>query len=120
MAVEHVTHPVIGVQFHPESAASEYGYAMLDRFLHGDRSRGTTLPVRADGASEPPRGSWWRRRIDNLAYHRIHVQQQGDEELEVSHHRLDLPICRGGGRQLIEHNLQFVADAGFGQLEVAQ
>jgi len=24
---------VIGVQFHPESAASQYGYAMLDRFL---------------------------------------------------------------------------------------
>ena len=65
MAVEHVTHPVIGLQFHPESAASEYGYAMLDRFLHGDRSRGTTLPVRADGTSEAPQGSWWRRRIDN-------------------------------------------------------
>jgi len=65
MAVEHVTHPVIGVQFHPESAASEYGYAMLDRFLHGARARGTDLPRRADGASEPPRGSWWRRRIDD-------------------------------------------------------
>ena len=34
------THPVVGVQFHPESAATEYGYAMLDRFLHGDRARG--------------------------------------------------------------------------------
>ena len=65
MAVEHTTHPVIGVQFHPESAASEYGYAMLDRFLHGERSRGTTLPVRADDAREAPRGSWWRRSVDN-------------------------------------------------------
>ena len=27
---------MIGVQFHPESAATEYGYAMLDRFLHAD------------------------------------------------------------------------------------
>ena len=27
------------MQFHPESAASEYGYAMLDRFLRGDRAR---------------------------------------------------------------------------------
>ena len=36
MAVEHREHPVVGVQFHPESAATEYGYAMLDRFLHGD------------------------------------------------------------------------------------
>ena len=50
MAVEHRTHPVVGVQFHPESAATEYGYAMLDRFLHGDRSRGDQLPTHADGA----------------------------------------------------------------------
>ena len=33
MAVQHVAHPVIGVQFHPESAASEHGHAMLERFL---------------------------------------------------------------------------------------
>jgi anthranilate synthase/aminodeoxychorismate synthase-like glutamine amidotransferase len=52
MAVVHRTHPVVGVQFHPESAASEYGYAMLDRFLHGNRSRGAELPPRADGSSE--------------------------------------------------------------------
>jgi anthranilate synthase/aminodeoxychorismate synthase-like glutamine amidotransferase len=49
MAVEHREHPVIGVQFHPESAATEYGYAMLDRFLHGDRSRAKELPTGADG-----------------------------------------------------------------------
>ena len=63
MAVEHVTDPVVGVQFHPESAASEYGYAMLDRFLRGERSRGTTLPVRADDARETTRAPWWQRRI---------------------------------------------------------
>jgi anthranilate synthase/aminodeoxychorismate synthase-like glutamine amidotransferase len=49
MAVEHRTHPAIGVQFHPESAASQYGYAMLDRFLHGDRARDRALPTGADG-----------------------------------------------------------------------
>jgi hypothetical protein len=49
MAVEHRTHPVIGVQFHPESAASEYGYAMLDRFLLGPRARTHSLPSGADG-----------------------------------------------------------------------
>jgi hypothetical protein len=49
MAVEHREHPVIGVQFHPESAATEYGYAMLDRFLHGDRSPTRELPTGADG-----------------------------------------------------------------------
>jgi len=55
MAVQHRTHPVVGVQFHPESAASEYGYAMLDRFLRGDRSRVDALPPRADGAPDAPR-----------------------------------------------------------------
>ena len=37
MAVAHRSHPVIGVQFHPESAASEHGYAILARFLRGPR-----------------------------------------------------------------------------------
>ena len=66
MAVEHVSHPVTGVQFHPESAASEYGYAILDRFLNGERSRGTALPTRADDARESPKAPWWRRRLDNV------------------------------------------------------
>jgi anthranilate synthase/aminodeoxychorismate synthase-like glutamine amidotransferase len=52
MAVVHRAHPVVGVQFHPESAASEYGYAMLDRFLRGARSRPDDLPNHADGAHE--------------------------------------------------------------------
>jgi para-aminobenzoate synthetase component 2 len=49
MAVAHDTHPVVGVQFHPESAASQYGYAMLDWFLHNDRARHAGLPTGADG-----------------------------------------------------------------------
>jgi anthranilate synthase/aminodeoxychorismate synthase-like glutamine amidotransferase len=49
MAVEHTRHPVIGLQFHPESVLSEYGYVLLDRFLHGASSRLETLPLRADG-----------------------------------------------------------------------
>jgi anthranilate synthase/aminodeoxychorismate synthase-like glutamine amidotransferase len=54
MAVAHRTHPVVGVQFHPESAASQYGYAMLDRFLRGERSSPDRLAARADGAGEIP------------------------------------------------------------------
>jgi anthranilate synthase/aminodeoxychorismate synthase-like glutamine amidotransferase len=50
MAVEHREHAVVGVQFHPESAASEYGYVLLDRFLHGARAPLDVLPLRADGA----------------------------------------------------------------------
>jgi anthranilate synthase/aminodeoxychorismate synthase-like glutamine amidotransferase len=58
MAVEHRAHSVVGVQFHPESAASEYGYAMLDRFLRGARSRPEDLPNRADGVREPEVAPW--------------------------------------------------------------
>ena len=54
MAVEHREYPIVGVQFHPESAATQYGYAVLDRFLKGDRSRADVLPARADGAEGTP------------------------------------------------------------------
>jgi hypothetical protein len=68
MAVEHREHPVVGVQFHPESAATEYGYAMLDRFLHGARSRAAELPTGADGGESVHRGPEttlpWARRDD--------------------------------------------------------
>ena len=33
MGVQHTTHPVHGVQFHPESIASENGHALLANFL---------------------------------------------------------------------------------------
>ena len=48
MAVAHREHRVWGVQFHPESAVTEYGYAMLDRFLHGAATRGRALSAHAD------------------------------------------------------------------------
>jgi anthranilate synthase component II len=49
MAFEHRSHPVIGVQFHPESAATEHGYAIVARFLNGDRAQIEGLPRHADG-----------------------------------------------------------------------
>jgi anthranilate synthase component 2 len=33
MGLQHGTHPVYGVQFHPESIASEHGHALLANFL---------------------------------------------------------------------------------------
>lgn len=70
MAVAHRTEPVVGVQFHPESAATQYGYAMLDWFLRGTREPRAGLPSGADGvdgaesalraaaASDPPVLPW--------------------------------------------------------------
>jgi anthranilate synthase component 2 len=34
MGVVHREYPVTGVQFHPESALTEFGYQMVDNFLH--------------------------------------------------------------------------------------
>jgi para-aminobenzoate synthetase component II len=50
MAVQHVSHPVHGVQFHPESVLTEHGYRLLDHFLHGVSSTPRPLPEAADGA----------------------------------------------------------------------
>jgi anthranilate synthase component 2 len=43
MAVEHVRHPVLGLQFHPESVLTEHGYLLLDRFLHGAAATGGAI-----------------------------------------------------------------------------
>ena len=51
MAVAHATHPVVGLQFHPESVLTEHGYRLLDQFLTG--GRGLNVPERADRASVP-------------------------------------------------------------------
>lgn len=56
MAVEHVRHPVIGLQFHPESVLTEHGYLLLDRFLHAAAARAARLPDHADGVCAPHRG----------------------------------------------------------------
>jgi len=54
MAVEHARHPVIGLQFHPESVLTEYGYVLLDRFLRGAATRLEDLPDHADAVAPPP------------------------------------------------------------------
>jgi anthranilate synthase/aminodeoxychorismate synthase-like glutamine amidotransferase len=69
MAVEHVSQPVVGVQFHPESVLTEHGYRMLDRFVRGTSTDSAALPVGADGGIgfgglgyEPVRDGLDRRR----------------------------------------------------------
>lgn len=59
MAVAHRDQPTVGVQFHPESALTEYGYWMIDAFLHGARPTdrvASRLPDRADGRRATPAG----------------------------------------------------------------
>jgi len=51
MAVQHTTHPVVAVQFHPESVLTQYGYRMLDQFLTGGMT--PALPDGADSGSVP-------------------------------------------------------------------
>jgi anthranilate synthase component 2 len=53
MAVRHVSHPVYGVQFHPESVLTEHGYRLLDHFLHGVPSAPRELPPAADQGPAP-------------------------------------------------------------------
>jgi anthranilate/para-aminobenzoate synthase component II len=45
MAMRHRTLPVFGVQFHPESIASEHGHELLANFLA--ITRGSNAPARA-------------------------------------------------------------------------
>ncbi|MDX2258064.1 MAG: aminodeoxychorismate/anthranilate synthase component II [Hyphomicrobiaceae bacterium] len=52
MALAHRTDPVHGVQFHPESIASEHGHAILANFL-----RIAGFPVKSVTRSIPPRAA---------------------------------------------------------------
>jgi anthranilate synthase component 2 len=53
MAVRHASHPVYGLQFHPESVLTEHGYRLIDHFLHGTPAAPRSLPAAADGALVP-------------------------------------------------------------------
>jgi anthranilate synthase component 2 len=68
MGLAHTSLPVHGVQFHPESIASEHGHLMLKNFLElaadwnaktgrrtADRPRAPAAPAAARAASRPPR-----------------------------------------------------------------
>lgn len=41
MAVNHITHPVYGLQFHPESILTEHGDKIIRNFIHISPPPGT-------------------------------------------------------------------------------
>lgn len=56
MALEHATHPVWGVQFHPEALLSETGHALLANFLALGRGRAPPGPEAGGWPSELAHG----------------------------------------------------------------
>jgi anthranilate synthase component 2 len=40
MAVQHVQHPLFGVQFHPESFLTQHGFRLVENFLRSGRLKG--------------------------------------------------------------------------------
>lgn len=51
MAIEHVSRPLVGIQFHPEAALTHHGYELLNNFLQLAGCT-TAADVRALAASE--------------------------------------------------------------------
>jgi anthranilate synthase component 2 len=40
MGVQHVRHPLFGVQFHPESFLTQHGFTLIENFLRAGALRG--------------------------------------------------------------------------------
>ena len=48
MAMRHRVHPLVGVQFHPESVLTQHGYDMLRALLRGNGMAAAPQPKRSD------------------------------------------------------------------------
>jgi para-aminobenzoate synthetase len=55
MGIEHSSRPLWGVQFHPESIATEYGHKLFENFYELVRERRPVKPRRLNRPSVPPR-----------------------------------------------------------------
>lgn len=54
MGVRHTKYVIEGVQFHPESIASEFGYMMLQNFLKWEGGKWADLKIRLDLVKHVP------------------------------------------------------------------
>lgn len=52
MAIEHVSRPIWGVQFHPESIDSEYGHALLSNFIRMALEHNVSVRSRLESDTE--------------------------------------------------------------------
>nr|WP_321456782.1 aminodeoxychorismate/anthranilate synthase component II [uncultured Cohaesibacter sp.] len=52
MAVEHVTHPTVGLQFHPESILTQMGHDLIKNFLQYTQNPVLTKPHRSGETAE--------------------------------------------------------------------
>ena len=126
MAIAHARHPVIGLQFHPESVLTEHGYRLLDRFLSGAAARGELLPDRADGARSLPDAEAREHALE-------HVVGRHDADQLVERTDGGAEVRRGGGGldplrprppkrvDFAERTLerQAVARAGYDRLDIS-
>ena len=48
MGLRHQRYPVEGIQFHPESILTEYGYHMLHRFIRPEQQIAPDVPTKPD------------------------------------------------------------------------
>ena len=55
MGIEHSRRPMWGVQFHPESVATEHGHRLVENFYALARRHNATRTRRQDGLRTPPR-----------------------------------------------------------------
>jgi para-aminobenzoate synthetase len=61
MAIEHTSRPMWGVQFHPESIATEYGHRLVENFYELARGCSSTASRRGQMPLVPPRRCRTRR-----------------------------------------------------------
>jgi para-aminobenzoate synthetase len=87
MAIEHTTRPMWGVQFHPESVATEYGHRLFENFYELARRHAPSRRRRLNTPLVPPRRC--RRRGSGAAPMSLQMRSiEGEPSTELLFERL--------------------------------